>query len=213
MSRKIDCAACGINPCSTGNSNQAFDGCPMNTAKEVLENASEVYKSELREMAHAAAVVEAKGYMRWTRVEDTMEFARAMGYRKLGIACCAGLKREGAILESILRKNGFQVSSAVCKTGGVPKEELGIKDEEKVRPGGFEAMCNPIAQAMLLDSAGSQLNILVGLCVGHDALFTKTSKAPVTTLVAKDRVLGHNPVAAIYNHQSYYRKRLYEDHI
>jgi len=25
-------------------------------------------------------------------------------------------------------------------------------------------------------------------------------------------VLGHNPVAAIYNHQSYYRKRLYEDH-
>jgi uncharacterized metal-binding protein len=164
-------------------------------------------------MAHAAAVVEAKGYMRWTRVEDTMEFARAMGYRKLGIACCAGLKREGAILESILRKNGFQVSSAVCKTGGVPKEELGIKDEEKVRPGGFEAMCNPIAQAMLLDSAGSQLNILVGLCVGHDALFTKTSKAPVTTLVAKDRVLGHNPVAAIYNHQSYYRKRLYEDHI
>jgi uncharacterized metal-binding protein len=185
----------------------------MNTAKEVLENASEVYKSELREMAHAAAVVEAKGYMTWTRVEDTIEFARAMNYRKLGIACCVGLKREGAILESILRKNGFEVSSAVCKTGGVPKEELGIKDEEKVRPGGFEAMCNPIAQAMLLDSAGSQLNILVGLCVGHDALFTKASKAPVTTLVAKDRVLGHNPVAAIYNHQSYYRERLYEDHV
>ena len=75
MSRKIDCAACGINPCSTGNSNQSFDRCPMNTAKEVLENASKVYKSELREMAHAAALVEAKGYMRWTRVEDTMEFA------------------------------------------------------------------------------------------------------------------------------------------
>ena len=66
MSPKIDCAACGINPCSTGNSNEFFDGCPMNTAEEVLENASEVYKSEAREMAHAAAVVEAKGYMRWT---------------------------------------------------------------------------------------------------------------------------------------------------
>jgi uncharacterized metal-binding protein len=74
-------------------------------------------------------------------------------------------------------------------------------------------MCNPVAQAMLLDSVGSQLNILVGLCVGHDALFAKASKAPVTTLVAKDRVLGHNPVAAIYNHQSYYRERLYEDHV
>lgn len=212
MSRKIDCAVCGINPCSVGSSNQSIDGCPMNTAKEVLEGASEFYRSEFREMAHAAALVEAKGYMRWTRVEDTMEFARAMGYRRLGVACCVGLKREGAILENILRKNGFEVSSAVCKTGAVPKEELGIKDEEKVRPGGFEAMCNPVAQAMLLDSAGCQLNILVGLCVGHDALFAKASKAPVTTLVAKDRVLGHNPVAAIYNHQSYYRKRMYGDH-
>ena len=178
MSRIIDCAVCGINPCSKGTSNQSFDGCPMNTAKEVLENASDIYKSELREMAHAAAVVEAKGYMRWTRVEDTMEFARAMGYRKLGIACCVGLKREGAILESILRKNGFDVSSTLCKTGGVPKEELGIKDEEKVRPGEFEAMCNPVAQAMLLDSAGCQLNILVGLCVGHDALFAKSIQGP-----------------------------------
>ena len=213
MSRKIDCAACGVNPCETGKSNQSFDGCPMNTAKEMLEDAADAYRSELGEMAHAAALVEAKGYMRWTRVEDTMEFARTMGYRKLGIACCVGLRREGAILEGILRKNGFEVSSAVCKTGSVPKEELGIKDEEKVRPGGFEAMCNPVAQAMLLDSVGCELNILVGLCVGHDCLFAKASKAPVTTLVAKDRVLGHNPVAAIYNHQSYYRDRLYKDHV
>jgi uncharacterized metal-binding protein len=185
----------------------------MNTAKEMLEDAADAYRSELGEMAHAAALVEAKEYMRWTRVEDTMEFARTMGYRKLGIACCVGLRREGAILEGILRKNGFEVSSAVCKTGSVPKEELGIKDEEKVRPGGFEAMCNPVAQAMLLDSVGCELNILVGLCVGHDCLFAKASKAPVTTLVAKDRVLGHNPVAAIYNHQSYYRDRLYKDHV
>ena len=213
MSRVIDCADCGSNPCEKGNDNPSFNACPMNTAREVLDNASKIYKAELREMAHAAALVEARGYMRWTRVEDTMEFARVMGYRKLGIACCVGLRREGAILESILRKNGFKVSSAVCKTGGVPKEEMGIKDEEKVRPGGFEAMCNPIGQAMLLDSQGCELNILVGLCVGHDALFSKASKAPVTTLVAKDRVLGHNPVAAIYNHQSYYKEKLYADHV
>jgi uncharacterized metal-binding protein len=213
MSRKVDCAACGINTCTTGNSNQSFESCPMVTAGDVIASASAAYKSELKEIAHAAAVVEARGYMKWTRVEDTMEFARAMGYRKLGIACCVGLRREGAILESILRKNGFEVSSAVCKTGGVPKEQLGIRDDEKLRPGDFEAMCNPVAQAMLLDSAGCELNILVGLCVGHDALFAKASKAPVTTLIAKDRVLGHNPVAALYNHQSYYHERLYADHI
>ena len=86
MTRNVDCALCGVNPCSKGDSNQSFEGCPMNTAKEVLQDASEVYKSELSEMAHAAALVEARGYNRWTRIEDTMEFARAMGYGKLGIA-------------------------------------------------------------------------------------------------------------------------------
>lgn len=211
----LDCAACGITSCQTdGKANGSHDACPMTSTGQVLEQASIVYDRNegVRKMAHAAALVEARGYMKWTRVEDTMEFARLMRYKKLGIACCAGLKREGAILENILRKNGFEVSSAICKTGGEPKEKLGLKDEEKVRPGQFEAMCNPVAQAMLLDSAGSQLNILVGLCVGHDALFVKTSKAPATTLIAKDRVLCHNPVAAIYNHQSYYKAKLYEGH-
>jgi uncharacterized metal-binding protein len=186
----------------------------MNTTSPVLKEALAEYNRNdiTREMAHNAALVEARGYMRWTRLEDTIEFARLMGYRKLGIACCVGLRREGAILENILRKNGFEVSSVICKTGGEPKESLGLNDQEKVQPGGFEAMCNPVAQAMLLDAAGSQLNILVGLCVGHDAIFVKTSKAPVTTLVAKDRVLCHNPVAAIYNHQAYYKKKLYEEH-
>jgi len=176
--------------------------------------ASRLYEEmkELREMARAAAIVEATGYMKWTRVEDTIEFARLMGYRKLGIACCIGLRREGAVLENILKKNGFEVVSAICKTGAVAKEKLGIRNDQKANPDRFEAMCNPVAQAMLLDSAGSQLNILVGLCVGHDALFTKTSKAPVTTLVAKDRVLCHNPAAALYSHQSYYQAKLYEEH-
>ena len=176
----LDCAACGITSCQTdGKVNRSHDACPMKTSGEVLEQASIEYdrNDDVREMAHAAALVEARGYMKWTRVEDTIEFARVMGYKKLGIACCVGLKREGTILENILRKNGFEVSSTICKTGGEPKEKLGLRDEEKVRPGKFEAMCNPVAQAMLLDSAGCQLNILVGLCVGHDALFVKISKA------------------------------------
>ena len=181
----------------------------------VLDRARGEYEGDgaLMRFARGAAKVEAAGYMKWTRVEDTIEFAREMGYKKLGIASCVGLKREAAILESVLKENGFSVASAICKTGGVPKEAIGFEDGEKVTPGGFEPICNPVAQAMLLDSAGSQLNIVVGLCVGHDSLFYRTSKAPVTTLVAKDRVLGHNPVAALYNHQSYYRDRLRRDHL
>lgn len=68
-------------------------------------------------------------------------------------------KEKLPLLESVLKDNGFSAVSAICKAGGVPKERIGLLDREKVRPGGFEAMCNPVAQAMLLDAACSQLNI------------------------------------------------------
>lgn len=186
----------------------------MNSSTAILDEASQVYdEPSMRSLARASAKVEAEGNLKWTRVEDTIEFAHEMRYKRVGIACCIGLKREAAVLESILKENGFSVISAICKTGGVGKEKLGMEENEKIHPGSFEAMCNPVAQAMLLDNAGSEFNIVFGLCVGHDSLFYKTSKAPVTTLVTKDRVLGHNPIAAIYNHQSYYRKKLRQDHI
>ncbi len=90
--------------------------------------------------------------------------------------------------------------------GSIPKEALGLDDTEKIRPGQFEALCNPIAQAKLLAAAGTELNVLVGLCVGHDSLFFRYSEAPVTVLVAKDRVTGHNPAAALYTSRSYYSR-------
>ena len=68
------------------------------------------------------------------------------------------------------------------------------------------AMCNPIAQAELMNEANTELNVVLGLCVGHDSLFYKHSNAPVTTLVAKDRVLAHNPCAALYQADAYYKR-------
>ncbi|MGL4802501.1 MAG: DUF1847 domain-containing protein, partial [Cetobacterium sp.] len=55
----------------------------------------------------------------------------------------------------------------------------------------------------------TDLNILFGLCVGHDTLFIKHSEAPVTVFAVKDRVLCHNPVAAIYQVDAYYKKKLF----
>jgi len=69
-------------------------------------------------------------------------------------------------------------------------------------------MCNPILQALLLNEEKTDFNIIVGLCVGHDSLFMKYSDALTTTLIAKDRVLGHNPAAALYLSESYYTKVL-----
>jgi uncharacterized metal-binding protein len=118
----------------------------------------------------------------------------------------AGLIHEARLLQEILEANGFEVASVCCKVGSIPKEDIGLADEEKIRPGQFEALCNPVGQAELLNEAGTELNVVVGLCVGHDSLFFQHSCAPVTVLVAKDRVTGHNPAAALYTSHSYYRR-------
>jgi uncharacterized metal-binding protein len=173
----------------------------------VLDDARKRYEDpETRRLAVAAAQTEAAGYCQWPRVEEIMDFARRTEAQRLGIAHCIGLQHEARLLQEILEANGFQVISACCKVGSIPKEEIGLRDDEKISPGEFEALCNPIGQAELLKAAGSDLNIVVGLCVGHDSMFFRHSAAPVTVLVAKDRVTGHNPVAALYTSHSYYKR-------
>ncbi len=205
------CAECQVYVCRVGNRDAGPSNCPMQTSDQTDQLS--VYKDPaVLEFARHASVIEAAGYGRWTRLEETMELARRNGFTRLGMAFCAGLRNEARTLDRILRANGFEVVSAMCKTGAIPKEAIGLRDEEKVRPGTVEPMCNPVAQAALLNESGTQLNIVVGLCVGHDSLFIKHSDAWVTVLVAKDRVLAHNPAGAIYLADGYYRQKLYEDH-
>ena len=135
-----------------------------------------------------------------------MAYARRIGATHLGVACCIGTQREGRLAQDIFAANGFRVSSVICKVGSIPKENVGISDAEKIRPGQFEVLCNPLAQAKLLAKVGTQLNVLVGLCVGHDSLFFRHSTAPVTVLIVKDRVTGHNPAAVLNTSHSYYRR-------
>jgi uncharacterized metal-binding protein len=140
--------------------------------------------------------------MQLTRLEEVAEFATDMGYAHLGLAFCLGLAAEAKDIARYLGQR-FRVTSACCKCGGIEKEALGLT---KLREDRTEAMCNPVAQALVMNEAGTDLNLIAGLCVGHDILFTKHSEAPVSTLVVKDRVLGHAPLGAIYS--GYYRKRL-----
>lgn len=99
-----------------------------------------------------------------------------MGFKKIGIATCISFVDLARTLSGILESHGFEVASAACKNGGIPKELIGLRDEEKIRPGSHESMCNPISQAQLLNRAGCQLNIVLGLCVGHDSLFFRYSE-------------------------------------
>jgi uncharacterized metal-binding protein len=132
-----------------------------------------------------------------TRLAEVMDLAHALGATHLGISFCVGFREEARTLTSILQTNGFRVSSACCKTGAVPKEEVGLKDSQKVRPGRPEMICNPVAQAELLNREGVHFALVLGQCVGHDAATFRHLGAPSACLVAKDRALAHNTVAAL----------------
>lgn len=202
------CAECGIYACRLGKKESAPEHCPMLSEESIYgEAANEYLEPKTRELGLTAALTESEGYCKWTRLEEIVQFSRRAGFTRLGLAFCVGLRKEAAEVARVLKRAGFEVESITCKTGSVPKEHLGIKEEEKVRPGEFEPMCNPVCQAMLLDKAKTQLNVLLGLCVGHDTLFFKYSQSPVTVLAVKDRVLAHNPLGAIYAAQ-YFSKRL-----
>jgi uncharacterized metal-binding protein len=154
-------------------------------------------------IARASAEVEGLYYGKLTRVEETVSFAKRIGAKRVGIATCVGLIEESKIFAKILRLAGLKPYTVACKIGSVDKSEIGIPEEIKIRSGSFEACCNPIMQARTLNEYKTDLNVIVGLCVGHDSLFMRHSEAPVTTLIVKDRLLGHNPVVALYTSKSY----------
>ena len=215
------CAECGLETqeriCMT-HEGKASKNCPTLAQKEILKEANREYESPATyEFARKASIQEADCYANRdqkpyimqpskTRIVEICEFAQKMSFKRLGIAFCIGLAKEAGIVEQIFKDRGFEVISVLCKAGRTPKEKIGITDKDKINRGTDEAMCNPIFQAKLLNRSKTEFNILLGLCVGHDSLFFKHAEAPTTVLAVKDRVTGHNPLAAIYLSDSYYRK-------
>ncbi len=215
-----NCALCSfkISDRLCRNENGKFPvECPTANKKELSQKAIEEYeKPEIYNFAKQASVQEGEGYGQKElgyahltpvkpRILEIIEFAQKMKYSRLGLVFCMGLRKEAKIVEKLFLSKGFSMASVICKVGRISKDKLGIKDEQKVDVGSAETMCNPIMQAMVLNDEKTEFNILLGLCVGHDSLFFKYAKAPCTVLAVKDRLLGHNPLAAIYNIDSYYR--------
>ncbi len=118
------------------------------------------------------------------RVQEIIGYAREAGFERLGIANCTTFNKEADQLFTILSEAGFSVEKVNCKYGRVPFNDL--------VPGYKGVTCNPAGQAKYLEDKGTELNIMMGLCLGHDMIFNARSKAPVTPLIVKDRKLKHN---------------------
>jgi uncharacterized metal-binding protein len=183
--------------------------CPMKINENAIKAAIERYGQEdVRKIYVPATVTEREAYelVRGVcmavrpRIKELIEFSKLIHARTIGVAFCAGLRDEAARITKVLEKSGFAVASILCKCGGIDKTKLGVAKEYKIGSASkYEAGCNPVLQAQLLNNVGTDINVIVGLCIGHDILFTMNSKAPVTTLIVKDRLLGHNPMIALYS--------------
>lgn len=193
----IDCAGCikyycyKGEDCVRGNDFKAYD---KPTRKEYS-------KADNKKLLEVSTRIEGEHYMEWTRLEEIISFAEQMGYKKIGIAHCVGLTNEAKTLKEILDKK-FEIHAICCKFSGIDKKDFKLKQISHER---YEALCNSIGQAMVLNDLKTDLNIIVGLCIGHDILFTRYSDAPVTTFIVKDRVAGHNPAITLYS--NYYKRK------
>jgi len=191
----MNCAGCKEKACYKGKD-----------CTEIAEDAKEAYKddAEVLKSLSVSARIESRYYMKKNRIEELILYANEMGYKKLGVAFCIGLEKEAEVICDILSQH-FDVSSVCCKVCGIDKSDFELEQVQTFRK---EAMCNPIGQAKIFNKEKTDLNVILGLCMGHDILFTKYSEAPVTTLAVKDRVLAHNPLGAIYS--GYHLKKLKE---
>ena len=206
MKEEIVCSYCAKKKCFFGDFSTAPPGCPTLNKTEELEAAKQkLAQPENKVMAQNVAKTW-KDYGKLTRVEETVLYAQLQGAQKLGLAFCVGLGEEAEKFTNILLNAGFDVVSACCMYGGLSAEDVDLADEDKIVPGMRQPMCNPIGQAELMNHAKTDLNIILGLCVGDDTLFIKHSEAPVTVLAVKDRVLAHNPLGALYTSRSIYTR-------
>jgi len=211
--RPPSCDSCTVMACWPKSPADILKGpadCPTKNYPDIVKKARDLYLKDPfhRQMQLSGARLEGMSSqtppggteinMKLTRVEELIMFCKMMRYKKIGFAHCIGCIGEAKELSHIFRSRGFDTVQINCKVGAIEKGEIGIAEDEKVRMFTFETICNNIAQALILNEEKTDLNVIVGLCLGHDISFTRMSKAPVTTLIVKDRRLGHNPAAALY---------------
>lgn len=208
------CSKCKEKPCNEGISDETVLPiyCPIINFKDLIKPIAAEYRlQEIQPLFLSAALTEKEGYDEKAarqegriiplrpRIREVAEFAKKIRAKKVGMAFCIGLADEANRASSILEDHGLEIISIVCSCGSLDKTEVGIPLEYKIKnPDNFEAACNPLLQAEVLNRLDTSFNILIGLCIGHDMLFTQRSKSPVTTLIVKDRLTGHNPVISLY---------------
>jgi len=171
----LDCLACESRVCLAG---QRCPGAPASDPSSLPE--------ELGGLLDVATDIAREEERTLCRVAELVYFCLEMQFRRVGLAFCKDLLEPARILTGVLRRF-FEVVPVWCKVGGAVEDDIDA------------APCNPLAQAAALNAARTEINVVVGLCIGADCLFNRASQAPVTHLFVKDRSLANNPIGALYS--------------
>jgi len=194
MTQRYACATCTAKACVKGG--DFPENCPTQREAHRIETtiAEASVDSFAAQVMTAAAQTphHANGVAR-SRVEEAIAFCQQMEWQTIGIAFCMMFAKEARVLADMFSAAGFTVVPVCCKVGGVGLLDLGVETPCAQRG----PACNPITQATLMNAQQTDVNIMLGLCVGHDLLFTRASGAPVLTLAVKDRALKHQPLDAL----------------
>ena len=192
---EYSCVDCGLNGCRRPDGRHpAF--CPA--AGFDLEHepwlGERLADPENRRVVEAAASSAGTAFdNKLSRLDETVLFAKGIGARKIGIAACVSLASEARSAGKALRAEGFDVVGAICKMGTITHADLDLHVGRKPDA----VLCNPIYQAQVLNGEQTDLNVLIGLCAGHDSLFIKYSEALCTVLAVKDFKYDHHSVLAL----------------
>lgn len=194
------CSTCGTAASFRGDVSKMPANCPTKARAALTRDAQPYLSADLHALMVAAdhTPKTEDGRLR-SRVEELVQFGREQGMQRIGVAFCVTLIREAQRLGRILEEAGFEAHLVCCRVGAIDYSEIGLA---KAHPDRFAAICNPVAQARFLSEAKVQLVVQLGLCIGHDLVLQKESIAPVTTLVVKDRVHDHHPIAALRGPQT-----------
>jgi uncharacterized metal-binding protein len=186
---------CSKQGCWRGKGKGIPDYCQANNYLDSIRKATDEYsKPDAVALYKAASVVRECNRGMTPRIEEALLLSKELEFKRIGFAACVSMVWELGYLLKLFTGEGFEVFTAGCQIGRVSAEFRGVPEVRDC----VGSWCNPIAQAEILNSENTQLNFILGLCMGHDILFTQYSRAPVSTLIVKDRVTGNNPAAALY---------------
>lgn len=193
--RRYGCRHCASAGSFSGDVRRMPKTCPTRTHPALSTDVSGYRTADRAALMRAAdeAPFDDQRRLR-NRVEELAFYARARGMKRIGIAFCVTLLEESQALARELEREGLETELVCCRVGAVDYDEIGLA---KAHPERFAAICNPVAQAKLLNERKVDLVAQVGLCIGHDLVLQEESEAPVTTLVVKDRALDHHTIRAL----------------